>query len=75
MNYYASHDAAKARRYHFLLEELMRLCNTVPDTRSHHGRPVEFSLPTLFVLLGPISELRITIGEKIRLRFIFTHAR
>ncbi|MHA1634951.1 MAG: hypothetical protein ACTSUZ_10375, partial [Candidatus Thorarchaeota archaeon] len=52
MLYHQSHDAAKARRYHFLLEELISLCNTVPDIRSSRGRPVEFSLPTLFVLLG-----------------------
>ena len=52
MTYYQSHDAAKARRYHFLFEELMSLCNTVPDIRSHHGRPVTFPLSTLFVLLG-----------------------
>ncbi|MHA1137940.1 MAG: hypothetical protein ACTSSE_15780, partial [Candidatus Thorarchaeota archaeon] len=52
MLYHQSHDAAKARHYHFLLEELISLCNTVPDIRSSRGRPVEFSLPTLFVLLG-----------------------
>jgi transposase len=52
MYYDQSHNAAKARRYHFLLEELMSLCNMVPDIRSPRGRPVEFPLPTLFVLLG-----------------------
>ncbi|MGM0685970.1 MAG: IS5 family transposase [Promethearchaeati archaeon] len=52
MHYDVSYNAAKARRYHFLLYELMSLCNTIPDTRSQHGRPVEFPLPTLFVLLG-----------------------
>lgn len=51
MNYQASYNAAKARRYRFLLDELMTLCNTVPDIRSKRGRPVEFPLPTLFVLL------------------------
>ncbi len=30
----------------------MSLCNTVPDIRSPRGRPVEFPLPILFVLLG-----------------------
>jgi transposase len=52
MSYYKSYDTAKTRRYHFLLEELLSLCNTVPDTRYKHGRPVEFPLPALFVLLG-----------------------
>ncbi|MHA1636366.1 MAG: IS5 family transposase [Candidatus Thorarchaeota archaeon] len=52
MSYDQSHDAAKARRYHFLLNELISLCNTVPTSRSNYGRPVEFPLPTLFVLLG-----------------------
>lgn len=52
MHYQKSFNAAKARRYHFLLEELMSLCNTVPDIRSRRGRPVEFPLPTLLVLLG-----------------------
>ena len=52
MSYYQSYDAAKTRRYHFLLEELLSLCNTVPDTRYKRGRPVEFPLPTPFVLLG-----------------------
>jgi transposase len=52
MPYYASHDAAKTRRYHFLLNELIILCNTVPDIRPRRGRPVQFPLPTLFVLLG-----------------------
>ena len=52
MFYDAPHNAAKARRYHFLFEELMSLCNMVPDPRSRCGRPVEFPLPTLFVLLG-----------------------
>ena len=52
MNYRSSYNAAKARRYHFLLDEFLSLCNTVPDIRSSRGRPVEFPLPTLFVLLG-----------------------
>ncbi|MDF1539012.1 MAG: IS5 family transposase [Candidatus Thorarchaeota archaeon] len=52
MSYDSSYDTAKARQYHFLLDELISLCNTIPDTRSSHGRPVEFPLPTLFVLLG-----------------------
>jgi len=52
MLYHQSHDAAKTRRYHFLLNELISLCNTVPDARRPYGRPVEFPLPTLFVLLG-----------------------
>ncbi len=52
MHYHQSHDAAKARRYHFLLEELISLCNMVPDIRRPHGRPIQFPLPTLFVLLG-----------------------
>ncbi len=43
---------AKARHYHFLLQELLNLCATIPHTRSSYGRPVEFPLPTLFVLLG-----------------------
>ncbi|MFO7835565.1 MAG: IS5 family transposase [Candidatus Thorarchaeota archaeon] len=30
----------------------MSLCNTLPDVRSRRGRPVEFPLPVLFVLLG-----------------------
>jgi len=32
MSYFKSYDAAKTRRYHFLLDELLSLCNTVPDT-------------------------------------------
>lgn len=52
MSYNASYEAAKARRFQYVLDELMSLCNTVPDVRSHRGRPVEFPLPTLFVLLG-----------------------
>ena len=52
MSYDSSYNAAKARRYHFLHAELMSLCNTVPDRRSSHGRPVIFPLPTLFILLG-----------------------
>jgi len=52
MYYDQSHNAAKARRFHFLLDELMSLCNTIPDIRNSRGRPVEFPLPTLFVLLG-----------------------
>ncbi len=52
MYYDVSYNAAKARRYHFLLDELMSLCNIVPDTRYRRGRPVQFPLPTLFVLLG-----------------------
>jgi transposase len=51
MSYNASYEAAKARRFHFLLDELMSFCNTVPDSRSRRGRPVEFPLPILFVLL------------------------
>lgn len=52
MSYDISYNAAKARRFHFLLNELMSLCNTIPDTRFRRGRPVEFPLPILFVLLG-----------------------
>ncbi|MFQ5906271.1 MAG: IS5 family transposase [bacterium] len=52
MHYYSSYDAAKARHFHFLLNELISLCNTIPDIRSRRGRPVQFPLPTLFVLLA-----------------------
>jgi transposase len=52
MSYDGSFNAAKARHFHFLVEELMSLCNTIPDIRSKRGRPVEYPLPTLFVLLG-----------------------
>ncbi len=52
MSYNASYDTAKARRYRFLLDELMSLCNTIPDIRSSRGRPVKFPLPTLAILLG-----------------------
>ncbi|MBD3158201.1 MAG: IS5 family transposase [Candidatus Lokiarchaeota archaeon] len=52
MAYDRSYNAAKARRFYYLLQELMSLCNTIPDVRSHRGRPVEFPLPVLFVLLG-----------------------
>ncbi|MFQ5834265.1 MAG: IS5 family transposase [Candidatus Thorarchaeota archaeon] len=52
MSYQSSYDAAKSRRYHFLLDDPFSLCNTVPDIRSCRGRPVEFPLPTLFVLPG-----------------------
>ncbi len=51
MHYQTSYDAAKARRYRFLLDEFMKLCTTVPDIRSRRGRPVTFPLPTLSVLL------------------------
>jgi hypothetical protein len=51
MSYYKSYDAAKTCRYHFLLEELLSLCNTVPATKYKRGRPVEYPLPALFVLL------------------------
>ena len=52
MSYNKSYDTAKARRYRFLLDELMSLCNTIPDIRFHRGRPVQFPLPTLAILLG-----------------------
>ncbi len=52
MSYSKSYNAAKTRHYHFLLNELISLCNTVPDIRFRYGRPVQFPLPTLFVLLG-----------------------
>ena len=52
MSYQISYNATKACRCHFLLNELISLCNTIPDTRSRHGRRVEFPLPVLFVLLG-----------------------
>ncbi len=52
MSYDVSYDTAKARRYRFLLDELMSLCNTVPHTTSQFGRPIQFPLSTLFVLLG-----------------------
>ena len=63
MSYYKSYDAAKTRRYHFLLEELLSLCNTVPDTRYKHGRPVEFPLPALFVLLGLKFDTRLSYRD------------
>jgi transposase len=35
-----------------LLDSLIKLSNTLPQQRSTFGRPVEFPLPVLFVLLG-----------------------
>ena len=52
MNYYASYDSAKSRHFQFLLDELIKLGNMVPDRTSTFGRPPDFPLPVLFVLLG-----------------------
>ena len=43
---------AKARHSHVLLNELINLSYIVPDIRFKRDRPVEFTLPVLFVLLG-----------------------
>ena len=52
MSYYSSHDAAKSRHFQFLLDELIKLSNMVPNKSSNFGRPPDFPLPVLFVLLG-----------------------
>ncbi len=52
MNYQTSYDAARSRHLQFLLDELIKLSNMVPTKTSNFGRPVEFPLHTLFVLLG-----------------------
>jgi len=52
MNYYKSHDAARSRHSQFLLDELIKLSNMVPNRTSPFGRPPDFPLPALFVLLG-----------------------
>ncbi len=52
MSYYVSHDAARSRHFQFLLDELIKLSNMVPSKTSPFGRPPDFPLPTLFVLLG-----------------------
>ncbi|MDF1539930.1 MAG: IS5 family transposase [Candidatus Thorarchaeota archaeon] len=52
MTYDQSYDTAKARRCHFILDELMKLSNTIPHNTFKFGRPVKFPVPTLFVLLG-----------------------
>ncbi|MFO7837788.1 MAG: hypothetical protein R6V83_14185 [Candidatus Thorarchaeota archaeon] len=52
MTYYTSYDTAKSRHFQFLLDSLIKLSNTIPQKKSSFGRPVEFPLPTLFVLLG-----------------------
>lgn len=52
MHYSKSYDSAKSRHSQFLLDELIKLSNMVPNTTSSFGRPVEFPLSTLFVLLG-----------------------
>ncbi len=46
-----------------MLEELLSLCNTIPDTRSRRGRPVEFPLPALFVLLGLKFDTRLSYRD------------
>jgi len=52
MSYNQSYDTAKSRHFQFLLDSLIKLSNTLPQQESRFGRPVEFPLPTLFVLLG-----------------------
>ena len=52
MPYNQSYDTAKARHFTFLLDELINVSNTIPQQQSAYGRPVEFPLPVLFVLLG-----------------------
>jgi len=52
MSYYVSHDAARSRHFQFLLDELIKLSNMVPSKTSPFGRPPDFPLPTLLVLLG-----------------------
>ena len=52
MHYQSSYDAAKFRHFQFLLDELIKLSNMVPDRISTFVRPPDFPLPTLFVLLG-----------------------
>ena len=52
MSYYSSHDAARSRHFQFLLDELIKLSNMVPNKSSNFGRPPDFPLPVLFVLLG-----------------------
>ncbi len=52
MSYSSSHDAARSRHFQFLLDSLIKLSNMVPNKPSTFGRPPDFPLPTLFVLLG-----------------------
>lgn len=52
MHYQSSYDAARSRHFQFLLDELIKLSNMVPDRTSSFGRPPDFPLSTLFVLLG-----------------------
>jgi transposase len=52
MSYYSSHDTARSRHFQFLLDELIKLSNIVPARPSPFGRPPDFPLPALFVLLG-----------------------
>ena len=52
MNYYRSYDTARSRHSQFLLDELIKLSVMVPTRSSNFGRPLDFPLPALFVLLG-----------------------
>jgi len=52
MYYQSSYDSAKSRHSQFLVDELIKLTNMVPDRTSPFGRPSDFPLPALFVLLG-----------------------
>jgi transposase len=52
MSYDVSYDTAKSRHFQFLLDALIKLSNMIPTKTSNFGRPVEFPLRILFVLLG-----------------------
>jgi transposase len=52
MHYQSSYDTAKSRHFEFLLDSLIKLSNMVPTKTTPFGRPPDFPLRTLFVLLG-----------------------
>lgn len=52
MSYHSSYDAARSRHYQVLLDELIKLGNMIPFKTSPFGRPPDFPLPAIFVLLG-----------------------
>jgi len=52
MSYDSSYDTARSRHLQFLLDLLIKLSNTIPTKTSSFGRPPDFPLPALFVLLG-----------------------
>ena len=51
MYYDSSYDAARSRHLQFLLDSLINLSNTIPTKTSTFGRPPDFPLPALCVLL------------------------